>query len=1171
MKTIRAPARILSALILLTTIVPAAWGGPFTNGGFELPTLPANTWFWLSPGVTSPPGVTNLIGWTVGGSSTGTILVNGIPPPGIGLNPLEGDQQVIFDVDNLPTGGTIAQTFDTEVGRTYAVSFNVGKEEEAPGTMELTATVTSSDGSVLGTLAAPQASLGWGPTNTLVFTATTLSSTLTFMDTSTTTINTDVGLDNVSVQALGPFTNGLIAYYPFNGNANDESGNGNNGVVSGATLTQDQFGRSGMAYAFNGINSFITSNIPNIPTGATPRSISLWAAANPIPSIGQCLACWGAGQYGQAFSIEDNGSPLTWWGGLFGPPPADDLNSGVIVDTNWHHLVFVYDGTNASIAVDGAQKATASRSPNTAFSAFIVGVGMGPGGLSGFFSGSIDDVRIYNRALSTNEVAQLYAIESVPPQSFLTNGLLAYYPLTTDGTDQSGHGLNLTLSNVVFSTVGSAEDMRPAASFDGELSYAIVNQALIADQTNWTWAAWLYSPQGATETSNEQWIYMEGLQSGPCFGIIINDINEPGTLGIAAWNVSSSGNWMHVYVPNVLTNGWNHLVFTLANGNVGSETLSIFFNGVLTNSSVFQSVVPQGTSPIGVIGNGWLHSWLTAPWKGSMADLRFYNRALSSNEVAQLYAIESVPPPGFQTNGLVAYFPFNGNANDASGNGHNGIVSGTLLTTNRFGNANSAYYFNGSSAYITVPLSSSVFSNDFTASVWFNTFDLANAWPTLLDEQGNSPFRLFTSGDSCGCSSPDHLFSYATYPGPSFNWWVSLTNQTTPIGTYCQAVVTKAGGTVTMYFNSQAVASNTVASPTTITGSYLTVGTLDPAVFGPASGGYFHGIIDDIRIYNRALSDSEVQALYAIESTPPSPPPCVAYAATANVIVTNGFVIGATITDGGCGYTNTPVVRIIGGGGSGAEAVAVVTNGIVIAVNVVNAGSGYVNTPVIAIAPPFIPQPTMGIAGLSLLTFTNVAVGTNYQLQSFLGGTLFNVGAAFSATNSTFTQLVSGTVSPNGYRLAVTPVPQQAYATAIVDLGFVIGDTNLIGGSGYTTNPAVTILNDGVGSNATAIAYVSGGSVTNIMITDAGIGYTNGATIIIAPPPANALSPTVTQVMELSFAGLSPYDNYQLQYSPAVNGSWTDFATPFTCTSSTTTQYVNVSGRIGFLRVKYVP
>src|SRR5277367_2418213 len=73
------------------------------------------------------------------------------------------------------------------------------------------------------------------------------------------------------------------------------------------------------------------------------------------------------------------------------------------------------------------------------------------------------------------------------------------------------------------------------------------------------------------------------------------------------------------------------------------------------------------------------------------------------------------------------------------------------------------------------------------------------------------------------------------------------------------------------------------------------------------------------------------------------------YDATATPTLVNDFVVGANITDGGYGYTNTPLVRFIGGGGSGAQAVAVVSNGLVVAVNVLDAGYGYTNAPLVVI------------------------------------------------------------------------------------------------------------------------------------------------------------------------------------------------------------------------------
>jgi hypothetical protein len=302
------------------------------------------------------------------------------------------------------------------------------------------------------------------------------------------------------------------------------------------------------------------------------------------------------------------------------------------------------------------------------------------------------------------------------------------------------------------------------------------------------------------------------------------------------------------------------------------------------------------------------------------------------------------------------------------------------------------------------------------------------------------------------------------------------------------------------------------------------------------------------------------------------PPVTWVSTATARAIVTNAFVVGATMTGGGYGYTNTPIVRIIGGGGSGAEAVAVVTNGVVIAVNILDAGHGYTSKPVIVIAPPFIEQPTMGVAPLSLLSFTNLLLGTNYQIQRFLGDTWSNIGAVFTATSTAFTQYVPGTAGPDAYRLAAAPVPTQAYAIARLDGGFVVGATVTSGGSGYTNSPAVNIKGGG-GTNATAVANVSGGAVTGITITSAGIGYTSTPTLLIAPPqaPATALWPNVTQVMKLDLGSLSPYDNYQLEFTPIAAGGWSSLGTPFTPTSTTNTQYINVSGAVGFFRARYVP
>ena len=82
---------------------------------------------------------------------------------------------------------------------------------------------------------------------------------------------------------LAEFNNGLIAYYPFNGNANDESGNGHHGDVNGSTLTPDRYGTANKAYSFDGTDDYIDlGNKPAFNFGTSDFTISLWFKTDGI-------------------------------------------------------------------------------------------------------------------------------------------------------------------------------------------------------------------------------------------------------------------------------------------------------------------------------------------------------------------------------------------------------------------------------------------------------------------------------------------------------------------------------------------------------------------------------------------------------------------------------------------------------------------------------------------------------------------------------------------------------------------------------------------------------------------------------------------------------------------------------------------------------------------------
>ena len=285
-------------------------------------------------------------------------------------------------------------------------------------------------------------------------------------------------------------------------------------------------------------------------------------------------------------------------------------------------------------------------------------------------------------------------------------------------------------------------------------------------------------------------------------------------------------------------------------------------------------------------------------------------------------------------------------------------------------------------------------------------------------------------------------------------------------------------------------------------------------------------------------------------------------AATATAVLINGFVVTATITDAGYGYTTAPVVTIVGGGGSGAQATAMVSNGIVTAIIILNAGSGYN----IVISPPPVAPLSLGIAPAALLGFTNLAVGSNYQLQVSQSGTWANLGSSFVSAASSYSQYVDGSGNGSLYRLAVLPILPGATATPILAYGFVVAATVTSGSSRYVSVPAVHIVGGG-GSGAQATATISNGIVTAIIILNAGSGYTDTPTIQIDPPPVSALLPGITKAFRLDYSGLNTITlAYQLQASPNLTG-WTNFGAAFAATANTNSQYLNFGTGSQFFRL----
>jgi hypothetical protein len=234
-------------------------------------------------------------------------------------------------------------------------------------------------------------------------------------------IGTIALLFHLSTSAQDPLSIGLVAHYPLDGNANDTSGNGNNGIVHGATLASDQFGRSDSAYLFNGTDSYILAFADGLPK--TNRTISLWfKLENGAVGGATVLGYGGNGSVGSSLymSVKSgcNASSYVVGGhGAFGL----GLTTPKAVPEAWTHYAGTISNGVVRIYINGKEVGNNSGgfpSTWTASRYLYIGTCVATSGLSpyadscvNYFKGNIDEVRIYDRPLSSKEIALLYATE----------------------------------------------------------------------------------------------------------------------------------------------------------------------------------------------------------------------------------------------------------------------------------------------------------------------------------------------------------------------------------------------------------------------------------------------------------------------------------------------------------------------------------------------------------------------------------------------------------------------------------------------------------------------------------------------------------------------------------------------------------------------------------------
>ncbi len=238
-------------------------------------------------------------------------------------------------------------------------------------------------------------------------------------------------------------TNGLVGWWPFNGNANDESGNGNNGTVNGATLTTDRNGLASKAYSFDGNDWIEVQNSTSLNLIGS-ISVSVWGKLSiQNPGIATHLR---NNSNSTESSIRSN-APINYdmangvsGGNVF-------ISSQVSSDTSWHHFIAIYDVNSnlSSFYIDGVLQGNSNNTISVLGSTTLgFGAAVYSGSPNQFFFGKLDDIGIWNRVLTQCEIANLYNTQ-VGTSNTLTQSSCNSYTLNNQTYTQSGtYTQNLT-------------------------------------------------------------------------------------------------------------------------------------------------------------------------------------------------------------------------------------------------------------------------------------------------------------------------------------------------------------------------------------------------------------------------------------------------------------------------------------------------------------------------------------------------------------------------------------------------------------------------------------------------------------------------------------------------------------------------------------------------------
>ncbi len=438
----------------------------------------------------------------------------------------------------------------------------------------------------------------------------------------------------------------LIGWWPLNGDANDYSGNNNNGIIYGNLNNapiglQQGTGSQSLAGTFNGVNSQIALGTDSNVMPNTNITVTGWVktsasqATQPIVYQGSPGA--GLGTLGYILYLDNNAGQFTVMpSGGSACTVTPSASSTLLNNNQWHFLVGTYNGFAVTLYVDGAQayaQSCASSSTPINYPVGSVGVigAVGTTSSSAHFSGQLSDIEVYNGLITSSQIQQLYQ-EGITGLPKLNSGLTGWWPLNGDTNDYSTNNYPGIAANIVYyaqSVIKS--NLNPSLNGAG-IAFNVLGSNIVVGNNipingPFTVSAWV-NP---------------GIENG---AVVIVGKNNAFRLGLNAignmegdfWSGISGGLQGPVFTPYKLSpNQWYMLA-----GTYNGIAVSIYLNGVPVNT-VTASGSPSANSNPTVIGASEISPYSTKYFNGTIADVQVYNSGLNASQIYRLYNAGAPP------------------------------------------------------------------------------------------------------------------------------------------------------------------------------------------------------------------------------------------------------------------------------------------------------------------------------------------------------------------------------------------------------------------------------------------------------------------------------------------------------------------------------------------------